>query len=445
MKRFIFLSCFCTFCTLAVHSEGVVVTMTTSLPVGSSFTITPGRGTYEVDWGDGKPVALVSTGSSVSGTLAGATIIIKGDVLYDLSCSGQQITSLDLSGASMLSRLDCSDNQIASLTLSSLKSLRTLDCSDNQLAALNLSGTQMEELIASNNKIQTLSLAKTLKTLWIDGNQITTLSLANAPILESLICDNNQLSRIRQTTDGNPQLVDFWIPSNQMTDLTLNKSPILETVNVENNQLSHFKIADLANNAKLKQAFLGGNQLLLNGLIPSNNVIKLYAGQQADITLETSVYAVGDIITLPDMSTNEHTGKRSTITYTLFTAEGSRLTRSVDYDYAEGIAKPHILKFLKAQDSPIHLEATSNSYPGAVIKSAPFQVLKDKTGVSATNIQQLKISRRGHFVILSNAEPTPVTIHDGSGRLCWKGIVHGQSRIPLRRGIYVINGYTLAF
>ena len=72
--------------------------------------------------------------------------------LKDIDCSGNQLTSINLTGCPMLEDLDCSDNRLEQLNLDSNTALATLNCSKNLLTTLWLtSNLALRQLNCSNN------------------------------------------------------------------------------------------------------------------------------------------------------------------------------------------------------------------------------------------------------------------------------------------------------
>ena len=65
-------------------------------------------------------------------------ISISGPVLF-FECSGENITSLDVSKNSQLKVLDCSQNSLTSLDVSKNTNIGTLNCSNNNLSSLSIS------------------------------------------------------------------------------------------------------------------------------------------------------------------------------------------------------------------------------------------------------------------------------------------------------------------
>lgn len=88
-----------------------------------------------------------------------------------LSCSENQLVSLDVSGCDKLRALYCDENHLASLNVSNCTSLTILACEENNLTSLNLNG------------------CSSLKNLECDTNQLNSLDLSSCIALENLWCD----------------------------------------------------------------------------------------------------------------------------------------------------------------------------------------------------------------------------------------------------------------
>jgi len=71
--------------------------------------------------------------------------------LQQLTCSGNPLGSLDLSGVSSLYYLECSNCQLTDLILQNLNQLHGVGCANNLLTTLDLSGTAVDGLDCSNN------------------------------------------------------------------------------------------------------------------------------------------------------------------------------------------------------------------------------------------------------------------------------------------------------
>ena len=95
--------------------------------------------------------------------------------LTNLSCGGNQLTSLDVSGCTSLTNLSCFSNQLTSLDISGCIALTNLYCDNNQLTELDVS---------QNTALQ---------TLYCSVNQLTSLDVSQNTKLTTLVCYKNQI------------------------------------------------------------------------------------------------------------------------------------------------------------------------------------------------------------------------------------------------------------
>lgn len=125
--------------------------------------------------------------------------------LQNLICNNNQLTTLNVSGLTKLKTLQCYNNKLTTLNAGGLTELGDLQCNDNQLTALNLSGsTKLWRLQCYNNKLATLDLSglTALVTLDCYMNNLTALDLNGLTGLTKLDCYDNELSALditRQT------------------------------------------------------------------------------------------------------------------------------------------------------------------------------------------------------------------------------------------------------
>ena len=87
----------------------------------------------------------------------GSLDVSKNVALERLHCSTNQLTSLDVSSNTALKYLLCFTNNLTSLDVSSNTALIQLECTDNQITALDVSGnTALEYLYCSSNQLTSL-------------------------------------------------------------------------------------------------------------------------------------------------------------------------------------------------------------------------------------------------------------------------------------------------
>ena len=158
--------------------------------------------------------------------------------LWKISCSNNNLTSLDLTPFEELTSLDCSDNKLTSLNVSSCKELEYLNCKNNLLTSLDISNLgKLINLDCTNNQITSLDVLNLgkLRDMNCNDNKLTSLDISDLNELTSLACDNNLL-----------------------TSLDVSKNLLLETLTCNNNQLSAL---DLSDHAKLLYCYCNNNQL----------------------------------------------------------------------------------------------------------------------------------------------------------------------------------------
>ena len=119
-----------------------------------------------------------------------------------LSCSNNQLTSLDITKNTALAGLYCSNNQLTALDLSKNSALIYLQCSNNQLTALDVSkNTDLTELYCNQNQLTALDVSKNtnLTKLECSSNQLTSLNVLGCTALTDLSCYSNQLTSLDVT------------------------------------------------------------------------------------------------------------------------------------------------------------------------------------------------------------------------------------------------------
>jgi hypothetical protein len=180
--------------------------------------------------------------------------------LMSLECGYNRLVSLDVSGAAALMSLQCSNNQLTSLDVTQNAALVGLVCSDNQLASLDVAHKPaLVDLQCFNNQLTSLDVSHNSKLgwLWCFNNQLTSLDVAYNPALGDLRCDNNQLTSL--DVSHNSKLGDLRCDNNQLTSLDVAYNPALGGLRCDNNQLTSL---DVSHNSKLGWLSCSGNQLL---------------------------------------------------------------------------------------------------------------------------------------------------------------------------------------
>ena len=127
-----------------------------------------------------------------------------------------------------LTKLSCSDNQLTTLDVNNHTALTYLNCSDNQLTSLAVSNnTALAELSCDNNQLTTLDVSKNtaLTSLSCDNNQLTSLDVSNNTALTFLSCNNNQLTTLDISKNT---LTYLYCNDNKLTTLDARNSFITD-------------------------------------------------------------------------------------------------------------------------------------------------------------------------------------------------------------------------
>ena len=218
-----------------------VITITTAKAIGE--TIKLGIKASDAIFIDGVRGTLSQDGTMQSYTLTSKTLTIRGNVI-ELSCAGNQLTSLDVSDCTSLTKLECNSNQLTSLEASGCTALTTLDCSGNPLTSINLSGCQSLRSFSWPNRELTrleVSGCTAMTSLDCSGNKLTSLDLSKNVALTTLNCSNNQLSNLNLSE--NRALKRLNCVSNQLTSLDLSDCTVLTKLYCFKNQLTSLDVS----------------------------------------------------------------------------------------------------------------------------------------------------------------------------------------------------------
>ena len=246
--------------------------------------------------------------------------------LEELSCSNNQLTTLDVSnnkaltslgcGNNLLTELDVSNNtalwnlqpygnQLTALDVSNHTALEKLRCHDNELTSLNLTGaTALYEVFCYNNQLTALDVSTNtaLEDLLCDRNQLTTLDVSNNTYLTRLHCYTNSLTSL--SVSGATALTALWCYNNQLEALDVSTNTALTHLYCYNNELTELP-PEIGNLIGLTELLLGGNRLdelpseignltNLTELFLEDNQLKELPGQLEQLTDLSILYLYGN-------------------------------------------------------------------------------------------------------------------------------------------------------
>ena len=162
--------------TLTVEKDSAIMLEFKAAADGTPVRIVSGSNTRDItvgtDWGGTAPY-----------TAYGTTMTVYGD-LTGFSChnNGTNLTAIDLSQNTQLTKLICPNNRLTSLDVSKNTRLEKLDCYHNNLGSLDVSkNTQLTYLNCFSNLLSSLDVSQNtqLTDLYCYDNNFTTAALDN--------------------------------------------------------------------------------------------------------------------------------------------------------------------------------------------------------------------------------------------------------------------------
>ncbi|WP_170152880.1 leucine-rich repeat domain-containing protein [Ulvibacter antarcticus] len=192
-----------------------------------------------------------------------------------MNCSGNLLTSLDLSQNTNLENFNCSFNQITSLDITNNLAIIAANCRMNEIATLNVSPlANLTVLKCSGNPISSLDLTQNsaLEQLECGGNQLNSLDLTQNPSLYYLLCAGNPFSELN--VSQNP-LLEYLGTNNceSLTSLDLSQNLVLKELSCVNNLLTEL---DLSIQTDLTYLNCNANQLTNLNVKNGNNTNVTY-------------------------------------------------------------------------------------------------------------------------------------------------------------------------
>ena len=163
-----------------------------------------------------------------------------------LNCSLNSLTELDVSGLTNLTSLDCTFNSLTTLDVSALTKLTSLDCYRNELTKLDVSNlTGLTKLDCAYNQLTALDVSKLtgLTHLYCSGNQLTAVNVSALKSLEYFSCAENQLTELDVSKQTGLKELDC--ADNQLPALDLNGLTALENLDCSENALTKLNVSGL--------------------------------------------------------------------------------------------------------------------------------------------------------------------------------------------------------
>lgn len=187
--------------------------------------------------------------------------------LRQFHCDNNQLTTLDISGLTLLNNLFARNNNLTSINFGPSKPV-WIEVQNNQLTVLNFPSTiRLQKLNYTNNNVTNLNFsslyAQDLMELYCSNNEITnSLNLSNFVNLQLLYCDYNFINSLNLT--GLTQLKTLDCSNNQLTTLNINGHPLLYRLSLGHNPMPLPNLNVLS--APLALKYLAVNSLGLSSL-----------------------------------------------------------------------------------------------------------------------------------------------------------------------------------
>lgn len=164
----------------------------------------------------------LNTNVNGAGLIKDLTGIQDFAALSLLICSGQELTTLNLTKNTALVTLNCQNNLLTSLNISKNAALTTIICNSNKLTNLDVSAKlALTDLQCASNKLTSLDISKNtaLITLKCENNLLTSLDISKHTALSTLDCSKNLLTSL--DASKNTALTSLYCTDNSLTSVNV--------------------------------------------------------------------------------------------------------------------------------------------------------------------------------------------------------------------------------
>lgn len=201
-------------------------------------------------------VAILNVSGQLINNLTGIESFTN---LLELNCSGNNLTTLNLSQNTNLGILNCGFNQLTSLNITQNIYLYSLYCSSNQLSNLNVTqNINLTQLYCANNLFTSIDVSNNtaLTLLNLNNSQLTSLNVTQNTALQTLAFYNSNITSIDLSQNTN--LTFLECNNNLLTSLDVTQNTSLSTINCSYNLLTNI---DVTNIIGLQTLICNNNQL----------------------------------------------------------------------------------------------------------------------------------------------------------------------------------------
>ncbi|MEO8255270.1 MAG: T9SS type A sorting domain-containing protein, partial [Flavobacterium sp.] len=196
--------------------------------------------------------------------------VTQNKALTTLQCASNQITDLDVTKNTQLTKLDFGYNKIGYIEVSKNTALKSLTCTSNQIYYLDITkNLALTELSSGNNLFTTIDLSKNtaLTSLICNTNKLAYLDVSKNLALTRLLIYRNDLQGIDISFNTNLEIFDCSY--NVITALDVSKNLKLDYLYCDNNKLKNL---DVSKNTKLSLLDCSNNLLTTLDVAVNSNL-----------------------------------------------------------------------------------------------------------------------------------------------------------------------------
>lgn len=187
--------------------------------------------------------------------------------LRAVNCSGNSISSLNLTTLTNLEELKANNNTLTSVNITGVFSLKKIDFNHNLLTSININNfSNLTELFIYDNQLTALNFSNNpnLANLNCRMNAITSLDLTGLTSLYWVSCDSNQLTSLN--VSGLTHIYQIECGNNLLTSLNVSGLSTLGILGCEYNQINTLNVSSLSALWKLNCSSNPISNLNVNGL-----------------------------------------------------------------------------------------------------------------------------------------------------------------------------------
>lgn len=219
-----------------------------------------------------------------------------------LKCRSNKLKNLNITNNELLSELFCGYNNLTSIDLSKNIALKILSCEWNQIKNLDVTkNTELNALGCDGIPITTLNVNynKELTLLSISAQDIKSIDISNNTKLTYFSCVDLKLTELDVSKNINLGL--FNCSGNQLTSIDVSKNVELTYFGCANNKLVYLNMKN-GRNEILKTFYADNNPNLTCICVDNPTLAVTYSDWKKDVTAKYSDYCIPTGIELPELN-----------------------------------------------------------------------------------------------------------------------------------------------